>query len=283
MSTTETMTTTPAEPATAEKTAPAYDFKSFAATYSTCKALYAFYVPVFAVTFIATWAQTILSASPFKIAALESLETLDAFLVSQCANADVKVVEFKGQANKKVGEIKADLDTKVEEVKVKVEKVKGQALELKGRTIETATAKVELVKATVDEYKTLATSKVEETKSSAETKYGEAKEFTVKKIDQTKVVAAKVHVIAAEAATSIKEEISKDGVVVCVNKALDVGKEQVVAAVEVVKAEGVKTLVTNVTNAVVEKINEVPEVDEAPAAVETPSPAAMATPIPAAE
>ena len=44
----------------------------------------------------------------------------------------------------------------------------------------------------------------------------------------------------------------------------EVSWEEVVAAIEVVKTEGVKTLVTNVTNAVVEVLDEATEVTATP-------------------
>jgi len=142
------------------------------------------------------------------------------------------------------------------------------------------------VKAKALELKDTATAKVTEVKETAEAKYDEVKVIAAKKVEQTKVVAQKVKVVAVETATTLKSEIEKDGLVVVATKAGEVAKEQVVAAVEVAKTEGVKTLVENVTTAVIEKVNEVPlaetaevegeeKEEEAPAVVAAPAPVAV--------
>merc|ERR1712196_593204 len=138
-----------------------------------------------------------------------------------------------------------------------------------------ATAKVDEVKAKALELKDTATAKVTEVKETAEAKYDEVKVIAAKKVEQTKVVAQKVKVVAVETATTLKSEIEKDGLVVVATK-----------AGEVAKTEGVKTLVENVTTAVIEKVNEVPlaetaevegeeKEEEAPAVVAAPAPVAV--------
>ena len=331
MSATETMTTPAAEtpaPVVEKAALPAFDY-TFSGAYTVTKAAYAMYMPIVAAALIVTYVTKFLTLLPAKVAALESLETLDAFLVALLSKADTKFIEVKGQAVTKVRDgagagrggggrggrvradrfrtyatyppthpyhptirrdptrphpppppplrpapqyetVKGDVDVKVTEVKAKVETYKGQAV-----------AKVEEVKA-----------KGLELKETAEAKYDEVKVITAKKVEQTKVVAQKVKVVAVETATALKSEIEKDGLVVVATKAGEVAKEQVVAAVEVVKAEGVKTLVENVTTAVIEKVNEVPlaeaevevEVEEepAPVAAAAPAPVAAAAPAPVA-
>jgi len=278
MSATETMTTPAAEtpaPVAEKATLPAFDY-TFSGAYTLAKAAYALYVPLVVVTLVATYAAKLLSALPFKVAALESLETLDAFLVSFFGKADTKAVEIKGQAVTKYETVKGDVDVKVTEVKAKVETYKTQALELKSKTVETATAKVDEVKAKAMELKETATAKVTEVKETAEAKYDEVKVIAAKKVEQTKVVAQKVKVVAVETATALKTEIENEGLVVVATKAGEVVKEQSVAAYEVAKTEGVETLVKNVTTAVIEKVNEVPLAETAEVEVEKEAPAVVA-------
>mgnify|MGYP006873615761 CR=1 FL=1 len=66
--------------------------------------------------------------------------------------------------------------------------------------------------------------------------------IAAKKVEQTKVVAQKVKVVAVETATALKTEIENEGLVVVATKAGEVVKEQSVAAYEVAKTEGVETL-----------------------------------------
>ena len=103
MSATETMTTPAAEtPAPVEKaTLPAFDY-TFSGAYTLSKAAYAMYMPIVAAALIVTYASKLLTALPVKVAALESLETLDAFFVALLGKADTKFVEVKGQAVTKV-------------------------------------------------------------------------------------------------------------------------------------------------------------------------------------
>lgn len=214
-------------------------------TYTRARDLCAKYLPVALLTVLVSYADKLAAVCPIKIPGRKedqtALAALDELLLSYCAQADDK------------------LSATVARVTGRVETVKAQALELKAD----AEKKVEEVKAQALELKADAEKKVEEVKASAEKTCAQALEFKVEAIKSVEtakqyVPAVKAVVIdtAVTTATSISEEIKKEGLYATANSASQIAKSQATEVYQTICRDGVVAYAGTVKDAVVDVIVE---------------------------